>query len=272
MKLLIIDSDRDMVEMLTSLLKTYGYEVHRAYDGERARAEWLKHEPDLVIMDSTLSDADPAAICRDMQARHDALVLVLAERADAQTQVRYLDAGADAFLPKPFLPSHLLAYIRAIMRRVRNTLKTRPLSLVEVGPICVDSQRNQATVNGKLVHLTPIETKLLHLLAINAGDVCTAAQIVEHVWGYDEYGEAELIKAHIRHLRQKIEPDPGTPRYILNVTGVGYTLSLSREESKATSTAAAAAPGYEQQTAATSREAHSGVFGALPRLSQGATR
>ncbi|HKS70507.1 MAG TPA: response regulator transcription factor [Ktedonobacterales bacterium] len=229
-KLLIIDSDRDMVEMLTSLLKTYGYEVHRAYDGERARAEWIKHEPDLVIMDSTLADADPAAICRDMQAQHDALVLVLAERADAQTQVRYLDAGADAFLPKPFLPSHLLAYIRAIMRRVRNTLKTRPQSLVEVGPIRVDSQRNQAFVNGKIVHLTPIETKLLHLLAINAREVCTASQIVEHVWGYDDFGEAELIKAHIRHLRQKIEPDPSNPRYILNVPGVGYTLAVQGGE------------------------------------------
>lgn len=266
MKTLILDSDRDMVEMLTSLLKTYGYEVHRAYDGERARAEWLAHEPDLVIMDSQLSDVDPAAMCHDMQARHDALVLVLAERADAQTQVRYLDAGADAFLQKPFLPGQLMANIRAITRRLRSSLKSRPLSLVQVGPIRVDTQRNQAHVNGKTVHLTPIESKLLHLLAINAREVCAADQIVEHVWGYGEYGDADLIKAHIRHLRQKIEPDPSNPRYIINVPGVGYSLSVPEDEMSA---AAAREPENARPAA---RHGMSGVFAAVPRLSHEAAK
>ncbi len=229
-KTLVVDGDRDMVEMVTSLLKSYGYEVLRAYDGERARAEWLAHEPDLVILDTQLSDADPAAMCRDLQARHDALVLVLDERADAQTEMRCLDAGADAFLHKPFLPGQLMANIRAISRRLRSSLKPRPLSVVQVGPIRVDTQRNQASVHGQSVHLTPIESKLLHLLAINAREVCTAGQIVEHVWGYGDYGDVDLIKAHIRHLRQKIEADPSRPRYILNVPGVGYSLAVPEEE------------------------------------------
>jgi DNA-binding response OmpR family regulator len=265
-KLLIVDSDRDMVEMLTSLLKTYGYEVRRAYDSERARSEWLGQEPDLVIMDSMLSDADAASMCRDLQARHDALVLVLAERADAQTQVRFLDAGADAFLQKPFLPGQLMAYIRAVTRRARSTIKPRPLSVVQVGPIRVDTQRNQAYVNGKLVHLTPIESKLLHLLAINAREVCTAGQIVEHVWGYGEFGDADLIKAHIRHLRQKIEPVPSKPRYILNVPGVGYSLAVPEEE------VAAASIREPEHSHASTQGGISGVFNAMPRFSHGAAR
>ncbi len=261
MKTLVVDSDRDMVEMVTSLLKTYGYEVHRAYDGEHARAAWLMHEPDLVILDSQVSEINPAVMFHDLQARHDALVLVLAERADAQTQVRYLDAGADAFLPKPFLPGQLMAHIRAMSRRLRSTLRARPLSLVQVGPLRVDTQRNQVQVRGKTVHLTPIESKLLHLLALNAREVCTAGQIVEHVWGYGEAGDSDLIKAHIRHLRQKIEADPSTPRYILNVPGVGYSLAVPDDEM------GVAAPREPESPRSGPRKGISGVFGAVPRLS-----
>lgn len=224
MKLLVIDSDRDLVEMLTSWLKTLGYEVHRAYDAARAKAEWLEHKPDLVIMDTALKDADMLAVCRDLRDKHDALVLVVTDGKDVQDEVRCLESGADDYLRKPFFPSQLLARIRAVSRRTRSTVERRPSSVVTVGPICVDTLHNEVTVHGKTVRLTPTESKLLHLLAVNANDVCTAGQIVTYVWGYDGDGDAGLIKAHIRHLRQKIEPDPSDPLYILTVPGVGYTL------------------------------------------------
>jgi len=224
MRLLVIDSDRDLVEMLTSWLKTLGYEVHRAYDAERAKTEWLEQKPDLVIMDTALKDADMLAVCRDLRDKHDALVLVVTDGKDVQDEVRCLESGADDYLRKPFFPSQLLARIRAVSRRARSTVERRPSSVVTVGPICVDTLHNEATVNGKTVRLTPTESKLLHLLAVNANDVCTASQIVTHVWGYDGDGDAGLIKAHIRHLRQKIEPDPSDPLFILTVPGVGYTL------------------------------------------------
>jgi DNA-binding response OmpR family regulator len=224
MKLLVIDSDRDLVEMLTSWLKTLGYEVHRAYDATRAKTEWLEQKPDLVIMDTALKDADMLALCRDLREKHDALVLVVTDGKDVQDEVRCLESGADDYLRKPFYPSQLLARIRAVSRRARSTVERRPSSVVTVGPICVDTLHNEVTVHGKTVRLTPTESKLLHLLAVNANDVCTASQIVTHVWGYDGDGDAGLIKAHIRHLRQKIEPDPSDPLYILTVPGVGYTL------------------------------------------------
>jgi DNA-binding response OmpR family regulator len=230
MKLLVIDSDRDLVEMLTSWLKTLGYEVYRAYNAERARTEWLEQQPDLVILDTALKDVDMLGLCRELRTKHDALVLVVTDGKDVQDEVRCLESGADDYLRKPFFPSQLLARIRAVSRRARSSLERRPSSIVTVGPIHVDSLHNEVTIHGKTARLTPTESKLLHLLAISANDVCTANQIVTHVWGYDGEGDAGLIKAHIRHLRQKIEPDPSNPYYILTVPGVGYTLIRRNEE------------------------------------------
>lgn len=235
MKLLVVDSDRDLVEMLTSWLKTLGYEVHRAYTAERARHEWLEQRPDLVIIDTALKDADTLALCRDMRNMHDALVLVITDGKDVHDEVRCLESGADDYLRKPFYPSQLLARIRAVSRRARSTLERRPSAVVTVGPIRIDSLHNEVMMHGKKTsRLTPTESKLLHLLAINANDVCTSNQIVTHVWGYDGDGDACLIKAHIRHLRQKIEPDPSKPLYILTVPRVGYMLiRRSAEEREA---------------------------------------
>ncbi len=224
MKLLVIDSDRDLVEMLTSWLKTLGYEVYRAYSADRAKIEWIERKPDLVILDTSLKGVDTLAMCRDLRMTHDALILVVTDGKDVQDEVRSLDAGADDYLRKPFFPSQLLARIRAVSRRARSTLEQQHSSIVTVGPIHIDSLHNEVTVHGKTVRLTPTESKLLHLLAVNANDVCTANQIVTHVWGYDTEGDAGLIKAHVRHLRQKVEPDPGNPHFILTVPGVGYTM------------------------------------------------
>jgi DNA-binding response OmpR family regulator len=224
MKLLIVDNDHHIVEMLTGWLKTLGYEVRRAYTGEQAKTEWVEQRPDLVILDTGLKDIDALALCRDMRFIHDALVLAVADEKDIQDEVRCLESGADDYLRKPFYPSQLLARIRAISRRARSTLEQRPSSILTVGPIQVNSLHNEVKVHGKTSRLTPTESKLLHLLAVNANDVCTAGQIVTHVWGYNGDGDNSLIKAHIRHLRQKIEPDPGNPRYICTIPGVGYTL------------------------------------------------
>ena len=227
MKLLIVDNDRDLVEMLNSWLKTLGYEVYRAYSGERAKVEWEEQKPDLVILDTVLRDVDALDMCREMRHIHDALVLVVTDGKDVQDEVRCLESGADDYLRKPFFPAQLLARIRAVSRRGRSTLTQRPSSIIKVGPLCVDSLHNEVRINGKTARLTPTESKLLHLLAVNANNVCTADQIVSHIWGFGNDGDSCLIKAHIRHLRQKIEPDPSKPCYILTVPGVGYTLIRS---------------------------------------------
>lgn len=146
MKLLIVDSDRNMVEMLAAWLKTIGYEVYRAYTGEQAKARWLEHEPDLVILDHTLKDVDALAMCRDLRSKHDALILVASVGKDADDEVRCLESGADDYLHKPFLPAQLLAHIRALGRRARSTIKLPPSSTINIGPISLDPLHNKVSI------------------------------------------------------------------------------------------------------------------------------
>ncbi len=230
MKLLIVDTDQHQVEMLTSWLKTQGYEVYRAYTGEQARQEWRQQQPDLVIIDPTLQDMDGLALCREMRMTHDALILAMMDGRDVQDEIRCLEYGADDYLQKPFFPAQFLAHLRAVSRRGRSGLVQRPSTVVTIGAIRVDSMHNEVTVENRGVRLTPTESKLLHFLAVNANNVCTSPQIVTHIWGFGNDGDAGLIKAHIRHLRQKIERDPSNPAYILTVPGVGYTLVRHQEK------------------------------------------
>src|SRR6202049_3829543 len=200
MKLLIVDNDRDLVEMLTSWLKTLGFEVHRAYTGQRAKIVWEEQKPDLVILDSALKDIDALAMCGDMRHIHDALVMVVTDGKDVQDEVKRLESGADDYLRKPFFPSQILARIRAVSRRGRSTLSQRPSSIVKVGPLQVDSLHNEVRVNGKTTRLTPTESKLLHLLAVNVNNVCTASQIVSHIWGFGNDGDCGLVRGTVRHV------------------------------------------------------------------------
>ena len=224
MKLLIIDRDRHSVEMLVGWLKTLGHEVSRAYSAEQARTEWDKHEPELVLLDTDLEQVDGLVLCREMQQRHDALVLVFTYGTDVHDEIRCLQSGADDYLRKPFLPGQLLAHIEALSRGGRATLNQKPSSVIAIGPISVDVLHKQAMIFDKVVSLTRTESKLLHLLVVNANAVCTYEQIVSHIWGSGNNGDTGLIKAHIRHLRQKVEPDPTNPCCLLTVPGVGYSM------------------------------------------------
>jgi len=233
MELLVVDPDRDLVEMLTSWLTTLGYIVHRAYTGEQAKRAWLEHQPDLILLDPMLPDTDALAMCREMRSTHDALVIVMTDGKDVQDEVRCLEAGADDYLRKPFFPAQLLARMRAVSRRGRSTLTQRPTALLTIGPLTVDALHNEVTVYGKTARLTPTECKILHLLAVNTNAVCTLEQIVSHVWGFGNEGDRSLIKAHIRHLREKVERDPAHPRFLLTVAGVGYTLEYRHADKPA---------------------------------------
>ncbi len=224
MKLLVADSDVDQVEMLTSWLRIRGYQVKYAFNAERVASEWLEQRPDLVILDTALKGADALGICRDLRSVHDALVLAVARVPGIDTEIRCLESGADDYLPKPFLPGQLLAHIHALSRRVRRTLTRDPASIVTVGPIRVDALRHEVSAYGKAATLTPTQSKLLHLLAANANDVCTLEQIVAHVWGYGDRSARTLVKAHIRRLREKIERNPARPEHIVTVAGSGYML------------------------------------------------
>jgi len=230
MKLLVVDNDCEMVEMLTGWLKTHGYGVYYALTAERARAAWLEHQPDLVILDTALEGGDPLTLCRDLRSKHDALVLAVTANRDVHEEVRCLESGVDDYLVKPFFPRQLLAHIHTLTRRVRTTLARRPSAQLSLGPLRVDSMRNEARLYEKTARLTPTEGRILHMLALNVNDVCSLEQIVAYVWGYGDAGDTYLVKAHIRHLREKLEPVPSAPRFILTVPGVGYSLLRPPDE------------------------------------------
>ncbi len=224
MKLLLIDNNRDLIEMLSSWLKTLGYEVHHAYTLENARRIWEEYEPDIVIMETALEGEKGLEMCQDIRTVHNALVLALTTNVSLQDEIRYLESGADAYLRQPFLPAQLLAYIHSLSRRGLPQATAPMSSVITVGDIRIDAVSSTVSVDGRTEYLTSIEHKLLRFLAMNANNVCTGNQIVSSVWGFNNDGDTGLIKAHIHHLRQKIEKDPNEPVYLLTVRGVGYSL------------------------------------------------
>jgi len=223
MRILVADDDRDQVDILYYWLKNNGYDLVRAFDGEQAVQKWRETQPDLVILDVEMPKLDGFEVCRRMASESNALVLFLTCREREVDEVLALDLGADDYLRKPFSARQLLARIRALTRRANATQHVSANTAVSVGPISLDSMRHEVSRNGVKVRLTPIESRLLHLLLTHSGQVLPTDTIVERVWGYDDTGDTSLVKTHIRHLRQKVEPEPNNPQYIVTVPGVGYT-------------------------------------------------
>jgi len=225
-KILVADDDRDMVDMLSYWLKGHGYDVVRAFDGEQALKRWRETLPDLVILDVQMPKLDGFEVCRQMRMETNSMVLILSALDREDDEVRGLELGADDYLRKPFSPRQLLARIKALMRRSSSTRGNDTSSSITVGPVTLDAMRHEVTRDGTKVRLTPTESRLLHLLISHTGQVLTTDMIIERVWGYDEVGDSGLVKTHIRHLRQKVEPDPNSPQYIMTVPGVGYTFAV----------------------------------------------
>jgi DNA-binding response OmpR family regulator len=155
---------------------------------------------------------------------HNALVLALTTEVSLQDEIRNLEGGADAYLRQPFLPGQLLAYIHTLSRRGLPQAVAPMSSIITVGDIRIDAVSSTVSVGGRTEYLTSIEHKLLRFLAMNANNVCSGDQIISAVWGFNNDGDTKLIKAHILHLRQKIEKNPNEPVYLLTVRGAGYSL------------------------------------------------
>jgi DNA-binding response OmpR family regulator len=168
---------------------------------------------------------DGFEVCRQMRSETNSMVLILTAHDREDDEIRGLEMGADDYLRKPFSPRQLLARIKAVMRRSNGSNGSSSSSAITVGPVTLDAMRHEVSREGTKVRLTPTESRLLHLLISHTGQVLTTDMIIERVWGYDEAGDSGLVKTHIRHLRQKVEPDPNSPRYIMTVPGVGYTFT-----------------------------------------------
>lgn len=203
-------------------LEDEGWEVAEATNGEDAIAQFSHQPADVVLIDIMLPGIDGFDVCRAIRRVSDVPIVMVTARADTHDVVAGLEAGADDYLTKPFVPKELSARIRALLRRARaaDTGVTR----MRFADIEIVPQEGLVTKDGEQVHLTKTEFRLLVELAANAGRVFSREALLEKVWGHDYFGDGRLVDVHIRRLRTKVESDPADPRYVVTVRGLGYKL------------------------------------------------
>lgn len=226
MKALIVDDDRVLADVIAFTLRREGFQVIRAYDGETALRRWAEDEPDIIVLDVNLPKLDGFAVCHRIREQSDTPIILLTVRGEEDDIVHGLNLGADDYVTKPFSPRQLVARLQAILRRA-GQVPTSPLQ--QAGDLTFDPSRRELTVGqGEAVSLTPLESRLIEFLLINANQVMTTDALIDHVWG-PSGGDRDMLRQLVRRLRSKIEPDPANPSYIETVPGLGYGLKVSRE-------------------------------------------
>ena len=223
---LVVDDEKTLVKALTFNLEKEGFRVEQAYDGEEALNKVFALKPDIVVLDLMLPKVDGFEVCRQIRKKTDVPIIMLTARGEDIDKVLGLELGADDYLTKPFNSRELVARIKAILRRsLFREEETKKIA--KIGNLQVDLLQHRVRLDGKDINLTSKEFALLSFLVANAGNVYSREQLLEHVWGYDYYGDVRTVDVHIRHLREKLEQDPGNPNLILTVWGTGYKI---REE------------------------------------------
>jgi two-component system, OmpR family, KDP operon response regulator KdpE len=221
--ILLVDDDVSIQRAVAPLLRSRGYHVEVVSTGHDAVQAVRDHAPDLVVLDLGLPDLEGAEVCRQMRQLTRAPIVILSARSGEAEKVAALDIGADDYVTKPFGPEELLARIRVALRRVLDAETPEP-EQVTVGDITIDFGRHQVVRRDETIRLTPKEFDLLALLARNADRVLTHRAILKAIWGPNAVDQPEHLWVLMAQLRKKIEPDPGTPRYLLSEPWVGYRL------------------------------------------------
>ena len=227
-RILLVDDDVSIQRAVAPLLRSRGYHVDVVSTGVDAVATVADSPPELVILDLGLPDLEGAEVCRRMRAHTKAPIVILSARSGEAEKVAALDIGADDYVTKPFGPEELLARIRVALRRVAEAA-TPDVERVQVGDITIDFARHHVVRGDEDIRLTPKEFDLLALLARNADRVLTHRAILKAIWGPNAVDQPEHLWVLMGQLRKKIEPDPGTPRYLLSEPWVGYRLVSAPE-------------------------------------------
>lgn len=227
-RILVVEDDSHVVELVKACLEPEGYSVTVARDGDAGMAEALKGDHDLIILDIMLPGRDGWDICRALAAEERAAppvpVIMLTAKGAEVDRVLGLELGADDYLVKPFSPRELLARVRALLRRMDSTRPSEDRSRVTLGDLVVDESSYQATASGHPIQLTPREFELLHFLASHSGQVLSRDQILEGVWGIDYPGTTRTVDEHVKRIRKKLAEAGDSSVTIETVWGVGYRL------------------------------------------------
>jgi len=222
MSVLVVDDDPELRPLVAFALRQGGFAVHEAATGEEALAAFAAEAPDLVVLDVNLPGIDGFEVCRRLREQSAVPVLMLTVRGEEEDLVQGLELGADDYLTKPFSPRTLLARVRALLRRA-GAGTTGPV--LTAGAIALDEERHTVRVaEGEEVVLAPLELKLLKLLLATPGRPVTPLRLLRHLWADSASADREHLKQLVYRLRQKIEPDPAAPRYLLTDPRAGYRL------------------------------------------------
>jgi len=220
---MVVEDEPQMRRFLRASLGSHGFRLLEAGSAKEALALATSQAPEVILLDLGLPDRDGIELARDIRGWSRVPIIVISARGREADKVEALDAGADDYLTKPFGVNELLARIRVALRRLAESAGTSSPT-IEIGQLKIDLARREVTLARAPVHLTPIEYRLLALLAQNAGRVLTQRQILEQVWGRTHAAQSHYVRVYMAQLRRKIEKDPARPKLLVTEQGVGYRL------------------------------------------------
>jgi len=219
-RVLVVDDEPQFLRALETNLRGAGYEVETATTAKEALAAAGLRPPDAIILDLLLPDGTGTDVSRELRAWSEAPIVLVSAVGDEAEKIAALDAGADDYVTKPFAMGELLARLRAALRRAGPSGDP----VLDVGPIRIDLDKQSVTVDGRPVHLTPYEYRILKLLALSPGKLLTHRTILQEVWGPAYGAESNYLHVYVSQLRRKLEPDPARPQYLVTEPGAGYRL------------------------------------------------
>lgn len=217
-RILVVDDDTALAEMIGIVLNAEGFEAGFCADGSEALEAFRAFEPDLVLLDLMLPGLDGIEVCRLIRAESDVPIVMLTAKSDTVDVVRGLESGADDYIPKPFKPKELVARVRARLRRTDEPAH----EVLRIGDLTIDVDGHRVRRDDEAIGLTPLEFDLLVALARKPWQVFTREVLLEQVWGYRHAADTRLVNVHVQRLRAKVERDPDHPEVVVTVRGVGY--------------------------------------------------
>lgn len=230
-RILVVDDEKPIADILKFNLQKEGFEVTCAYDGAEAVKKVEEIKPDLILLDIMLPEKDGMEVCREVRKKYDMPIIMLTAKDSEIDKVLGLELGADDYVTKPFSTRELIARVKANLRR-QNT-KNKPTDTtndIHIGALIIHPDAYMVTKRGEMVDLTHREFELLHYLAKHIGQVLTREHLLQTVWGYDYFGDVRTVDVTVRRLREKIEDNPSHPTWIVTRRGVGYYLRHADQE------------------------------------------
>lgn len=218
-RILVVDDDLALAEMIGIVLRAEGYEPSFCSDGAAALAAFRSTNPDLVLLDLMLPGMDGIDVCTHLRAESGVPIIMLTAKGDTSDVVRGLESGADDYIVKPFNPQELIARVRT---RLRPSPAVAAGENLRIGDLTISTTAHEVRRGSDILTLTPLEFDLLVALASNPGQVFTREQLLDQVWGYQYKADTRLVNVHVQRLRAKVEHDPDNPRIVMTVRGVGY--------------------------------------------------